>query len=215
MREGHDTEHPSTTPLPPSDDEPVTEDDYAAATARLLARGVDPAFLIRPVVLAEVQCVREETAPGPAAAPGETTPVTTTDRTTPAPAVPPPAPAACPQTPGLLQAPSAPACARPSTQTPPPTLREVTPADLGDVSRLLALHEQARARGWLRGGEAEWLNVVATAMHARRVGQAPCRLFGARRRGPYPRASASRTAPTSVSSPRRLTAWACCQVRWA
>src|SRR5712691_5934687 len=33
------------------------------------------------------------------------------------------------------------------------------------------------ARGWLRGGEAERLNVVAAAVHARRVGQAPCRLF--------------------------------------
>ena len=133
-------------------------------------------MLIRPVVLAEVQRVRAETAPGPAAAPGETTPVTTTDRTTPAPAVPPPAPAMCPQAPGLLQAPSAPvvpACARPSTRTPPPTLREVTLADLGDVSRLLALHQQARARGWLRDGEAERLNVVAAAVHARRVGQDP------------------------------------------
>jgi len=49
--------------------------------------------------------------------------------------------------------------------------------DLGDVGRLLALHEQARARGWLRGGEAEQLNVMAAAVHARRVGQAPCRLF--------------------------------------
>jgi len=45
------------------------------------------------------------------------------------------------------------------------------------VSRLLALHQQARARGWLRSGEAERLNVVAAAVHARRVGQAPCRLF--------------------------------------
>src|SRR5437879_6145033 len=36
---------------------------------------------------------------------------------------------------------------------------------------------QARARGWLRGGEAEQLDVVAAAVHARRVGQAPCRLF--------------------------------------
>jgi hypothetical protein len=60
---------------------------------------------------------------------------------------------------------------------PPPTLREVTLAELGEVSRLLALHQQARARGWLRGGEAEQLNVVAAAVHARRVGQAPCRLF--------------------------------------
>jgi len=53
----------------------------------------------------------------------------------------------------------------------------VTLADLGDVGRLLALHQQARARGWLREGEAEQLNVVAAAVHARRVGQAPCRLF--------------------------------------
>src|SRR5262249_14456032 len=45
------------------------------------------------------------------------------------------------------------------------------------VGRLLALHEQARARGWLRGGEAAQLNVVAAAVHARRGGQAPCRLF--------------------------------------
>jgi hypothetical protein len=53
----------------------------------------------------------------------------------------------------------------------------VTLADLSDVDRLLALHQQAIARGWLRGGEAARLNVVAAAVHARRVGQAPCRLF--------------------------------------
>ncbi len=70
-----------------------------------------------------------------------------------------------------------PAYARPPTPTPPPTLREVTLADLDDVGRLLTLHQQGRARGWLRGGEAEQLNVVAAAVHARRVGQAPCRLF--------------------------------------
>jgi hypothetical protein len=45
------------------------------------------------------------------------------------------------------------------------------------VGRLLALHQQARVRGCLRGGEVEQLNVVAAAVHARRVGQAPCRLF--------------------------------------
>jgi hypothetical protein len=60
---------------------------------------------------------------------------------------------------------------------PPPTLRNVTRADLNDVGRLLALHQQARARGWLQGGEAAQLNVVAAAVHARRVGDAPCRLF--------------------------------------
>ncbi len=36
---------------------------------------------------------------------------------------------------------------------------------------------QRRARGWLRGGEAARLNVVAAAGHAQRVGQEPCRLF--------------------------------------
>lgn len=60
---------------------------------------------------------------------------------------------------------------------PPPTLRDVTLADLSDVSRLLALHQQVIARGWLRGGEAAQLTVVAAAVHARRVGQEPCRLF--------------------------------------
>ena len=53
----------------------------------------------------------------------------------------------------------------------------MTLADLSDVSRLLALHQQAMARGWLHGGEAAQLTIVAAAVHARRVGQAPCRLF--------------------------------------
>ena len=176
-REGQAKAHPPTPPVAPPDDEPVTEDDYAAATTRLLAQGLDPAFLIRPVVLADVQRVRDEVARGPAAAPGQATAVTPTDRATLEPPVPPPAPAACPPARRPPQAPAAPACARPPTRTSPPTLRDVTLADLGDVGRLLALHEQARARGWLRGGEAEQLNVVAAAVHARRVGQAPCRLF--------------------------------------
>ena len=50
-------------------------------------------------------------------------------------------------------------------------------ADLSDVARLLALHQHAIARGWLHGGEAAQLNVVAAAVHARRVGDAPCRPF--------------------------------------
>jgi hypothetical protein len=57
----------------------------------------------------------------------------------------------------------------------PPTLRNVILADLGDVARLSALHQQAIARGWLQGGAAAQLNVVAAAVHARRVGDAPCR----------------------------------------
>ena len=59
----------------------------------------------------------------------------------------------------------------------PPTLRNVILADLGDVARLLALHQHALARGWLQGGEAAQRNVVAAAVHARRVGEVPCRLF--------------------------------------
>jgi hypothetical protein len=177
MREDHD-EDPLPATLPsPADDEPVTEDDYAAATARLLDQGLDPAFLIRPVVVAEVQRLRDEAARGPAAAPGQATEVPAATQVRTVPPVPPPAPAACPRALRPLQAAAAPACAHPTTRMPPPTLRELTLADLGDVGRLLALHQQARARGWLRGGEAEQLNVVAAAVHARRVGQAPCRLF--------------------------------------
>jgi hypothetical protein len=59
----------------------------------------------------------------------------------------------------------------------PPTLRDVTLADLRAVDRILALHHQAIARGWLRGSAAEQLTVVAAAVHALRVGQTPCRLF--------------------------------------
>jgi len=143
----HIEEAPPTTSVAPPDDEPVTEDDYAAATARLLAQGLEPAFLIRPVVVADVQRVRDEAARGPAAAPGQTTEVPATTQGMTVPTGQPLAPAACPLALRPPPAPAAPACARPPTRTPPPTLREVTLADLGDVSRLLALHQQARARG--------------------------------------------------------------------
>jgi hypothetical protein len=53
----------------------------------------------------------------------------------------------------------------------------VIPADLGDVGRLEALRQQAIARGWLRDSAADQLNMIAAAVHARRVGQEPCRLF--------------------------------------
>ena len=56
-------------------------------------------------------------------------------------------------------------------------LRDVQPEDLRDLGRLLALHHQAAMRGWITWSEADRLHVVATAVHARRVGQAPCRLF--------------------------------------
>ena len=44
---------------------------------------------------------------------------------------------------------------------------------ISDVALLLALHQQAIARGWLQGGEAAQLNVAAASVHARRVGEAP------------------------------------------
>jgi hypothetical protein len=46
-----------------------------------------------------------------------------------------------------------------------------------DLGRLEALRQQAIARGWLRRCEADQLNCVAVAVHARRVGDDPCALF--------------------------------------
>lgn len=57
------------------------------------------------------------------------------------------------------------------------TLRDVQPEDLRDLGRLLDLHHQAAMRGWVSWSEADRLHVVAAAVHARRVGQEPCRLF--------------------------------------
>jgi hypothetical protein len=200
-REGQDRE-PLPALLPALEDEEVTDDAYAAAVAQLVAQGTAPAFCIRPVVLAEVQRMRQLAVPSPAAALGQAPEGPAAPETPPAPAVPLPAPQSpltapgqapeMPPAPETLPAPApclptpqaplaprtpVPACARPPTRTPAPTLRDVTLADLSDVDRLLALHQQAIARGWLRGGEAARLNVVAAAVHARRVGQAPCRLF--------------------------------------
>jgi len=171
-------EHGTATPLPSVEAEDVTEDAYTAAAARLVSQGTDPAFVIRPVVLAEVQRARQEASQSPHAASTQTAEVSVASEALREPAEPCRAAAACPATPQTPQAHTAtpPAWARPPAPLPP-TLRDVTLADLGDVDRLLALHQQAMARGWVRGGEAERLNVVAAAVHARRVGQAPCRLF--------------------------------------
>ena len=176
-QEGHRGKTAPATPAPSADTE-VTEEEYAAAKARLVAQGTDPAFLIRPVVLAEVQRARQEAAHSP----------TATEQTTQGPAVPAgdrrngratASANAMPPSTHTPQAPRTPlpACTRMPTRLPPPTLRDVILADLSDVARLLALHQQAIARGWLTGGEAAQLNVVAAAVHARRVGDAPCRLF--------------------------------------
>jgi hypothetical protein len=83
--EGQDHGHPRATPSPLPQEAPVSEDEYAAATARLVAQGTAPAFLIRPVVLAEVQRVREETARGPAAASAQALTVSMAPEATPGP----------------------------------------------------------------------------------------------------------------------------------
>jgi hypothetical protein len=127
----------------------VQEDLYAAATARLRAQGVQPAFCIRPVVLAEVYRSLQD-------APRLTLPD-----------APPPWP----------QAAAPPASPPRAAVLGPPTLRDVTLEDLCDVGRVLALRTQAQARGWVTGSEADQLHVVAAAVHARRVGQEPCALF--------------------------------------
>ena len=67
--------------------------------------------------------------------------------------------------------------AQPPALAQAPTLRDVTLEDLRDVGRVLALGEQAQQRGWVTCSEADRLNVVAAAVHARRVGRDACRLF--------------------------------------
>jgi hypothetical protein len=167
----------SATPASSADTE-VTEEEYAAAQARLVAQGTDPAFLIRPAVLAEVQRARQEVAYSPMAA-EQTTEGPTVPEATAATAVPRRAPTPRPPAPYAPWVPHTPvpACSHTPIRLPPPTLRDVILDDLSDVARLLALHQQAIARGWLQGGEAAQLNVVSAAVHARRVGDAPCRLF--------------------------------------
>lgn len=163
IQDAQNSEQPSAESDLLSDDESITAEDYAAAAARLIAQGCDPAFLIRPVVLAEVQRACEET-------PCSATAVSTSTV----------APASEETRESLVLASlssAGPPEASAARSMPPATLREVTLADLLDVGRLGVLHQQACARGWLRSGEAERLNVVAAAVHAQRVGHDPCRLF--------------------------------------
>ncbi len=56
----------------------------------------------------------------------------------------------------------------PRSATAPPTLRHITPADLDQLPRLLALHEEAAARGLASASEAGRLAFVALAERARR-----------------------------------------------
>jgi len=179
----HHEQDTNPTPKEPSgilENECVTEEEYAAATARLVDEGVDPAFLIRPVVLAEVQRVRKRAARGPDTSPNQVPTVSPCPVAIPTPDVPTPpktARTSAASSGRSIPAFSVPGSPRPSTRARPPTLREVTLEDLRDVDRLLVLHQQARARGWVLEGAAERLNVVATAVHALRIGQEPCRLF--------------------------------------
>lgn len=77
-----------------------------------------------------------------------------------------------------------PASGRPSglfqagTKKEKPVLRDVKREDLADVDRLRELFAEAAARKWVRGSDAEFLEFVAAAEHARRVGNRnPAGLF--------------------------------------
>jgi hypothetical protein len=62
-----------------------------------------------------------------------------------------------------------------------PRLRHVEPGALRSLLQLAKLYRDAGAKGLLSGGKCEytWLQFVAAAMHAGRVGQQPERLFAA------------------------------------
>ena len=59
-----------------------------------------------------------------------------------------------------------------------PDFRDVVPEDLKDTGRLLALYDQAIARGWVTASERDRLRFVSAAEHARVIGtKNPCGLF--------------------------------------
>lgn len=59
-----------------------------------------------------------------------------------------------------------------------PSLSQVVPQDLCDLSRLQQLYQQAVQRKWVKRGEASWMAWVAAAVRARRIGeQKGVRLF--------------------------------------
>jgi hypothetical protein len=176
--------------LPVADQEAL----WAQATAHLLQQGTPPAFLIKPVVLAEVcrllvasggpdapEAVPHASEAAPAGADGcknlavdnrhdgqnVAVPLKVLD----------PKPFQEMQDPEPTQRrPTGAWHGQKNTETKA-TLRDVQPEDLRDLERLLVLHHQAAMRGWVTWSEADRLNVVAAAVHARRVGQEPCRLF--------------------------------------
>jgi len=165
--------------LPAADQEAL----WAQARAHLMQQGTPPAFLITPVVLAEVcrrlaqhggpdapEAVPRAVEAAPAGADGcknLAVPLKELD----------PEPFQEIQDPEPTEPGPTGACHSRKSPENKATLRDVQPTDLRDLGRLLDLHHQAAMRGWVTWSEADRLHVVAAAVHARRVGQAPCRLF--------------------------------------
>jgi len=176
--------------LPVADQEAL----WAQARAHLMQHGIPPAFLITPVVLAEVcrqlakqggpdapAAVSHAVEAAPAGADGcknlavdkrhdrknLAVPLKEVDPK-PFPEIQDPDP--------TRHGPTGACHSRKSTENTA-TLRDVQPEDLRNLGRLLDLHHQAAMRGWVSWSEADRLHVVAAAVHARRVGQEPCRLF--------------------------------------
>ncbi len=167
---------------------------WAQARAHLMQQGTPPAFLVKPVVLAEV--CRRLAQPGgpdapealphaveaaPAGADGGKNLAVEKHHDGKNLAVPlkelDPEPFPEMQNPEPTE--RGPTGAWHSRQSPEKkaTLRDVQPKDLSDLGRLRDLHHQAAMRGWVTWSEADRLNVVAMAVHAQRVGHEPCRLF--------------------------------------
>lgn len=176
--------------LPVADQEAL----WAQARAHLMQQGIPPAFLITPVVLAEVcrrlanqggpdapAAVPHAVEAAPAGADGGKNLAVDQRHNSKNLAVPLKEldPKPFPEIQDPEPDPSGPTGAWHSRKSPEnkATLRDVQPKDLRDLERLLDLHHQAAMRGWVTWSEADRLNVVAAAVHARRVGQAPCRLF--------------------------------------
>jgi hypothetical protein len=176
--------------LPAADQEALWEQ----ATAHLRQQGTPPAFLIKPVVLAEVcrllvasggpdarEAVPHAAEAAPAGADGCKNVAVDNRHGCKNVAVPlkelDPKPFQEIQDPEPTERGPTGACHSRQSPENKATLRAVQPEDLRDLERILALHHQAAMRGWVTWSEADRLNVVAAAVHARRVGQAPCRLF--------------------------------------
>lgn len=169
-----------TQEQPPASADPATR--YATLAPDLQARLYRDAeahlrqqypadLVIRPVIMAEVY--RRLETPQPPGTPGE-------------------AAAPLPQSPALLlnagDTPPhllaetsplpVPFQSEPAAPPPPaPALQAITPADLAALPCLQRLWQDAQARGWIGGSEADWLTLVTVAQHALRVGHNPGGLF--------------------------------------